>query len=163
MKKSQRGFTIVETLIAITILAIAMGSILGSLRAVLLAYHRDLAMVKVQATAKTITEQIVRSARHGKEFTIIDSGNELTVTRYNDATDVFVFDNGDGVDKTYEDNVIKKNGQQLGTNIVKITGENVFQELEQDQQVGVVFGVRHQGTAGNYKEVRIDTQVTLRN
>lgn len=160
MKKNIFGFTIIEILIGIVLLAIVMSGILGLLIVVQRYFKNGLAMASSQATARLVIEKIVRpDLREGMNFAVSNGGNKLTINE----DDYFTFDNGDGNDATYNDNTIKKNGNVIGTNIVKVPGKDVFQELVANELAGINFGVKNEGLTGHYREVRICTEIKLRN
>lgn len=171
MKTINKGMTIIETLIGITLLVIITGSILG-LYIVVQQYFKDcVALVKSQATARIVIEKMVRpSIREGSSFSPPPpDGNTVSLTGYNGNTITFTFYNGpDGNDSTFEDNIIKKTENEIettiGTNIVKIPGRDIFEEVSgSDKLVAINFGVKNEGVAGHYKEVYIFTQIKLRN
>lgn len=167
-----RGMTIIETIIGITLLAIIVGGILGTFAVIQLFFKDGIALVNAQATARIVTEKVMRPIRNGKSFTVSADGNTLTLTKYDGTVVTFIFSNGDGSDDTSTDNVIKKTENGVTTaiaNIVKIpkadgTGnENIFSTIVADRVAGIKFGVRREGRNGRYKELRIDTCVKLRN
>lgn len=164
MKNPPLGFTIIEILIGITLLAVVVGSILGIFIVVQRYFKDGVALTVSMATARTVIEKIVRpSVREGSGFSVTDNGNTLTVTGYDSSVNTFTFNNGDGNDATYTDNTIKKNGTIISANIVKITGKDIFEELTANELVGINYGVKNEGVAGHYKEVQISTEIKLRN
>lgn len=164
MKKNIFGFTIIEILIGIVLLAIVTSGILGLLIVVQRYFKNGFAMASSQATARLIIEKIVRpDLREGMNFAVSNGGNTLTITESDSSVNVFTFNNGDGSDATYSDNTIKKNGNVIGTNIVRIPGKDVFQELEANELAEINFGVKNEGLTGHYREVHICTEIKLRN
>lgn len=166
---SLTGFTIFELIVVIALLALVLGSISGAFMVVQRYFKDGIALAKSQATARVVIEEMVRPIRHGSRFEILSEGNGLKVVMTGTAEDefgsevTFTFDNGDGIDTTFEDNKILMNDNIIGKNIIKIPGENIFQQLEADERVGVNFGVRNKGLVGFYKEVHICTEMKLRN
>lgn len=160
MKKFNIGMTILEALIGITFLAVIVGSILGIFIVVQRYFHDGIAMANSQATARIVIEKIVRpDVREGSSFSISDSGNTLTLN----TGDFFTFDNGDGDDTTFSDNTIIKNGNVIGNNIIRTGDKDIFEQIEENELVGINFGVRNEGIPGHYKEVHISTEIKLRN
>lgn len=146
--------TMVEVLIGITFLGIILSGILGSYIIVQKYFKDGIAMAFSGETASTLIEEIVRPiVREGRDFSISNGGDTLTVTRFDSTVNVFSFVN----------NSITRNGSTIAENVVKIPGINIFQELEEDERAGVNFGIRNQGVVGHYKEVRISTGIKLRN
>lgn len=151
---NKKGLTIIETLIGITFLAVIVGSILGIFIIVQTYFHDGIAMAKSQATARIVIEKIVRpDVREGSSFSISDGGDTLNLTKYD----------GTNVTFGYLDNTIQENGNTIGINIVKIPGEDVFEEIVDDELVGINFGVKNEGVSGHFKEVQISTEINLRN
>lgn len=164
MRNSISGFTIIEALIGITLLAVIVGSILGIFIVVQRYFKDGVALTDSMATARTVIERIVRpSVREGSGFSVSDNGNTLTVTGYDSSVNTFTFNNGDGNDATFGNNTIEKNGTTISANIVKIAGENVFEQITANELVGINYGVRNEGIAGHFKEVHISTEIKLRN
>lgn len=153
MKRATRGMTIIEVLIGITFLAVIMGSILGTFIVVQRHFKDGIAMAKSQATARIVIERMVRPIRHGESFSVSSNGNTLTLTEYGGLVDIFSF----------EDNKIKQNGNTIGINIYEIPGENIFQNSSDDELIGINFAVKNQGMLDQDKEIRISTEMKLRN
>lgn len=154
------GFTIIETLIGITLLAVILGGILGVFIVVQQYFKDGVALINSQATARILIEKMMRPIRHGESFVVSNGGDTLTLTKYNDSIDVFTF--------VEADSELKKNGNTIAADIVKIYDENgspieVFKEVVPDELVAVNFGVKNEGRVGQYKEVHISTEVNLRN
>ena len=159
MRASKRSFTIIEILISTSILAVVTGSILGVFTVAQHCFYDGIAMAKSQATARIVIEKIARSVRHGSGFAILSDGDELSVPMTGSAAAKF----GNPVIFKFEDNELKENGSTIGTNIVKLPNEDVFQELAENERVGINFGVKNEGLVGNFKEVYISTAMKLRN
>ena len=161
-----RGFTIIETLIGVTLLGIIMGGVL-SITVIVNKYFQDgVALSKSQAMARVAIEEMIRPMRHGESFVISADGNTLTLTKYDDTIDVFNFNNGDGDDSTFKDNMFLKNDIIIASNVTKIPENNIFQQGDitgTDNMIVINFGIRNEGLEGEYKEVRISTDVKLRN
>lgn len=162
MKRLITGFSILETLIGVALLAVIVGSLLGILIMVRQYFEDGLAMAESQATARRVIEKIVRPyVREAKDFSVINGGDGLEVTNYNSTIIDPIIDTFTYVD---EDNTLELNGSVIGLNIVTIPGAAVFQEIEEDERVAINFGVRNQGEFGDIdKEVRISTEIQLRN
>lgn len=158
------GFTIIETLIGITLLAVILGGIL-SVFIVVQQYFKDgVALVNSQATARIVAEKMIRPIRHGESFEVSDGGNKLEVTGYDGLPDVFTFVKATG-DLT---GVLKRNDNTIASNIVEIYDEGtlpieIFKEVVPDKLVAVNFGVKNEGVVGHFKEVHISTEMKLRN
>lgn len=167
MKRQITAFTILETLIGVSLLAVIVAGILGILVVVMQYFVDGLAMATSQATARMAIERIVRPyVREGMSFDVPveNNGDVLIVTNYESAVDTFTFVDDDGDEETFLDNRLERNGSIIGLNIVKIPGTPVFQEIEENERVAINFGVRNQGKFGNInKEVRISTEIQLRN
>lgn len=162
MKK--RGFTIIEILIGITLLAAIVGGILGAFIVIQYYFKNGIAMADSEATARAVIEEIIRpEIREARAFTLSAAGNTLSVTSYDSSVNIFSFNNGDGSDTTYADNTLQKNGNIIASKIVKILGQNIFEQIEENERVGINFGVRNEGVSGTFKEVHINTQIKLRN
>lgn len=155
MKKLITGFTILESLIGITLLAVIMGSILGAFIVIQRYFKDGIALASSQAAARIVIEKIVRpEIREGSSFSITDGGDTLTVTKYDNSIDIFKF----------VDNRIKKNGNIIGTNIVSIPDKDIFENVAGNNKlVSINFGVMNKGEFGGNKEVHISTEMKLRN
>lgn len=154
MKNTRNAFTIIEILIGVTLLAVVIGGILGILIVAQRYFKDGVALMDSMATARTVIEKIVRpTVREGSSFTVTDNGDTLTVTSYDSSVNTF----------TFSDNAIKKNGNIISANIVKITGKDIFQQIAENELVGINFGVKNEGVAGHFKEVDICTEIKLRN
>lgn len=151
---NKKGLTIIETLIGISFLAVIVGSILGIFIIAQRYFHDGIAMANSQATARIVIEKIVRpDVREGSSFSISSDGNTLTVTKYDGTISVFNF----------QDNNIRKNGNVIGNNIIKIEDEDIFEKKQENELVGIKFGVKNEGVYGHFQEVHIETQIKLRN
>lgn len=161
MKRQITAFTILETLIGVALLAVIVGSLLGIFVMVKQYFEDGIAMANSQATARMVIEKIVRPyVREGKDFSVINNGDGLEVTNYESTILNPIIDTFTYVD---EDNKLEKNDNVIGLNIVKIPGMNIFQEVEEDERVRIYFAVRNEGIYGGDKEVRISTEIQLRN
>lgn len=164
MNKYSNGFTIVEILMGIILTGAIVGGILGTFIVIQHYYVNGIAMADSEATARAVIEEIIRpEIREGRAFMITTIGNLLTVTSYDSSINNYLFNNGDGIDATFGDNTLQKNGTIIGSNIVKIPGQNIFEQVEENERIGINFGVRNEGTSGTFKEVHINTQIKLRN
>lgn len=149
-----RAFTVIETLIGITFLAVIVGGILGLFMVVQKYFKDGIALAISDATARISIEKIVRpDVREGREFTITDAGDTLNLVKYD----------GTNVTFRYTENTLQRNGNTIGANIVKITGSDVFEEIVNDELIGINFGVRNEGISGHFHETHIVTQIKLRN
>lgn len=161
------GFSIVETLIGITMLVLVVGGIIGIIIIVEHFFKNGLALASSQATARILVEEMIRPIRHGKSFTVSSTAHMLTLTQYDGSINVFTFDNGDGDDVTYTDNTIQKDGNIIATNIVKKEDSgsliDIFHLKSADKLVEINFGVKNEGSSGKYKIIYISTQARLRN
>jgi Tfp pilus assembly protein PilV len=152
--KKKRGLTTIETLIGVTLLAAIVGGILG-IFVLLKEYFDDgTALSRSQATARLLTEKMMRPVRYGKTFNVSVDGNTLTLVGYGGVVDTFQYN---------VDNTISKNGNTIGTNIYKIAGVNLFQQIEVNKLLKVNFEVKNLGVFSSYRTVRIDTDIRLRN
>lgn len=162
-RKRFYGFTIIEAIMAITFLFLITGSIFSCFLSVQRFFLHTSELAHIQGISQTVMSKIVRPTREAVSFTITGGGTVLTITHVDGSTEVFSFNNGDGVDATEVDNTIEHDGVAVGTHIVKIPGLFVFQELEVDERVGINFGVRFEGMNDWLREIRISNQVYLRN
>lgn len=163
---SLTGLTIIETLIGISLLALIVGGILGLLVVVQTYFKDGISLINAQAGARIVIEKMVRPARAGTGFSVSGDGNTFTLENNNGAPNtIYDFYNGDGNDATFDDNTIRKNGNSIGINIVKISGIPIFQIIPdtENKVLGINFGVKYEGIAGHYEEVHIVTEVKLRN
>lgn len=151
---NKEGLTIIETLIGITFLALIVCTTLGLFIVAQIYFHDGIAMAKSQATARIVIEKMVRpDVREGSSFSITDGGDTLNLIKYD----------GTQVTFRYLDNSIRKNDSIIGSNIVKIPGTDVFQEIVDNELLRINFGVKNKGISGHYKEVHISTDIKLRN
>lgn len=166
MKKMNRGVTLVELIVAVSLLVLVCGIAMAALLLIQRLNRDGAALARSQATARIVVAKVVRSLRHGQSFSIPSSGDQLTITKYDDSTVTFTFDNGDGNDDSFIDNVIREDGMIIGRRVVKLPGQNIFTADPLDSYnntVAVNFGARNAGTVGDVKEVRISTKACMRN
>lgn len=152
-KKCSLGFAIIELLIGLLILATVLGAILGTFNVINRFYKDGIALVNSQGVARLAIESISRSLRHGQSFTVTPGGTTLTVTKYDGSVDTFV----------YAANSLQKNGNTIAHNVYGISGNNIFEAVVANQLIGINFAVRNEGMFDCDKEVRINTQISLRN
>lgn len=158
------GFTTIELLIGITLLAIVTGGILGLLVTVQHFFKDAKALVDSHAVARTVVEEMTRwDVREGKSFVVSLDGNTLTLTKYDGTNVIFGFNNGDGSDDTFSDNTIQKDGITIGKNIIKIPDKPIFEGLTANELIAINFGVRNKGMGDRNNDVHISTAVGLRN
>lgn len=158
------GFTIIEVIMGIAFLSAILAGIFGAYVLVQRYFKDGVALAVSGANANISIEEIVRPVvREGRSFSITSSGNTLSVTRFDSSVNVFTFNNGDGSDSTFTDNTLEKNGSVIADNVAKIPGVDIFQELEPDERVGINFGIRNEGVSEHFREVRISTEIKLRN
>lgn len=204
MKNKNRGLTIIESLIGITLVAAVVGGILGVLIIVQIYFRNVMALGDAQAVARIVTERLVRPLRHGTDFDILDDGDRLSATileerlisesdqgnynvvrvideDYNGDDDILlvrrfiqfrvVSDSDSEPDDDFKIQTRERYREEddwgewenMSTNIYKITGEYVFQEIVEDERIGINFMVRFEGVSGEFREIQVNAEVGLRN
>jgi len=155
---SLTGFTVIEAIIGITLLAIIVGGILGAFVLIKEYFEDGSALAKSQATARIVAEKIIRTVRAGRSFIVSEDGNTLTLLNYDGSTDVFQFE---------ADNTISRNGNTFGTDIYQISNSvgslDIFEEVEANKLIKINFEVRNSGVLKANRTVRISTDARLRN
>lgn len=161
---SKRGFTIIELMIASTIMLLALGGVMTVYIVSNTFIQAGVAEVSIQKDAQVIGEKIIRWIRAGADADILNSGNAIQIETlisinpsqyvtsaisYNDDEIYYDSDISDGV-----------HSSPIVDGVYRLTGKNIFSKA--GSIINVNFGIGSDYLHGRIQPVEVSLRIRMR-